>query len=443
MFICKIALRQKSKNKIQNMKGLSKILSVLVIGTLFSCDNGNGTAEVKVENKDGRYFLTVNGDEFFVKGAGCENGNIDALAESGANSFRTWGTNRGQEVLDKAHQRGLKVILGLRMKPERQGFDYSDTAAVKKQFEFVKLEIEKFKKHPALLAWAIGNELNLFYKNPEVWNAVNQVAEYIHENDPNHPATTTLAGISKDVIDQIEKRAPALDFISIQMYGDIVNLQERIKEAGWEGPYMVTEWGATGHWEVPLTSWGAAIEQTSTEKAKAFAERYKIAIESDSIKCLGSYVFLWGQKQERTPTWYGMFTEQGEETETVGAMYKIWKGVPQANLSPSISEISLNGKSRYDNITVKPGSELHVNISSADPENDPLEYTFEIMHESTDLKEGGDHEEKPEVTFNVKQPENVLTTSAPVEEGPYRLFFYVRDGKNHCATANIPFMVKK
>jgi len=37
----------------------------------------------------------------------------------------------------------------------------------------------------------------------------------------------------------------------------------------------------------------------------------------DNKLCLGSYVFFWGQKQERTPTWYGMFLKSGEETAAI------------------------------------------------------------------------------------------------------------------------------
>jgi len=37
-------------------------------------------------------------------------------------------------------------------------------------------------------------------------------------------------------------------------------------------------------------------------------------------------VFSLGQKQERTPTWYGMFLSSGEATETVDVMEYIWTG---------------------------------------------------------------------------------------------------------------------
>ena len=53
----------------------------------------------------------------------------------------------------------------------------------------------------------------------------------------------------------------------MQSYADIVNLPWELRESGWDGPYAVTEWGATGHWECGKTSWGAPIEDNSSVKA--------------------------------------------------------------------------------------------------------------------------------------------------------------------------------
>jgi hypothetical protein len=404
-------------------------------------------AKVELRQQDGKYRLYVDGKEFYVRGAGCEFGDIERLAVHGANSFRTWraenGQQSGQQVLDLAQKSGLKVLMCVEVARERHGFNYDDKDAVSRQFEDIKAQILKYKDHPALLGWILGNELNLQAKNPKVWDAVNDLAKFIHEADPNHPATTALAGISKGVVDEIKKRATSLDFLSVQSYGDIINLQKRLKDAQWEGPYMVTEWGATGHWEVASTQWKAPIEETSSQKAKVFAERYEKAIAADPLRCLGSYVFLWGQKQERTPTWYGMFTEQGEETEVVEVMHKIWTGRDPANHVPRVENVSLNGQSANQNIRLKTAVSLSAEIRSSDPDNDRLSYTFEIMPESTDLKTGGDFETKPPVIASVHSEKGSAQLKAPDKEGAYRLLFYVRDGKGNCGTANIPFFVEK
>ena len=44
------------------------------------------------------------------------------------------------------------------------------------------------------------------------------------------------------------------------------------------------------------------MEETSSQKAAVYQSRYEASVQQDKTQCLGTYVFLWGQKQERTPT---------------------------------------------------------------------------------------------------------------------------------------------
>lgn len=437
------------------MRAILLAISILVI---FACKD---KPETKVENtayedaptkvmvteNDGKFGLLVNGEPFYIKGAGLEFGDIPSLAKHNANSFRTWRTENGQrsakEVLDEAHEHGLKVTMGIEVARERHGFDYNEEEAVKAQLEDIRKQVEAIKDHPALMIWGIGNELNLHYTNPKVWDAVNEISEMIHSIDPNHLTTTSLAGVSQKEIDFIKEKCPDLDLLAVQMYGDLPNLPKLMNEFGWEGPYMVTEWGATGHWEVPTTSWGAPIEENTTVKAGKYLERYKGGIEADSLQCVGSYVFLWGNKQERTPTWYGIFLENGHETESVDVMHYIWNGEWPENRTPQIENYLLDGKSAYDNVTLDAGSNYTATVSINDFEGDPITYRWEILPESTDLKEGGDYEERPEAVEGLFKEEEggKLVFTAP-GEGAYRLFVYATDGQDHSASANIPFLVK-
>ncbi|WP_411031333.1 glycoside hydrolase family 2 TIM barrel-domain containing protein [Spongiimicrobium sp. 3-5] len=405
-----------------------------------------GPAKVEVRQEGDKYQLYVDNEPFYIKGAGLEFGDIKTLAMHNANSFRTWRTENGErsakEVLDEAHENGLMVSMGIEVGRERHGFDYDDPVAVANQLAEIKKQVVALKDHPALLIWGIGNELNLHYTNPKVWDAVNDISKMIHSLDPNHPTTTSLAGIEQQEITYIQERCTDLDILAVQMYGDLPDLPRLIEEFGWEGPYMVTEWGATGHWEVPQTSWGAPIEDNSTVKAANYLKRYKKGIEADSLQCIGSYVFLWGNKQERTPTWYGIFLEDGQETESVDVMHYVWNGEWPSNRTPAIKTFVLDGKVPQDNIYLVAGKEYNATIEIMDYENDTLTFTWEIMAESTDLKHGGDEEKRPDAIAGaiVSQQDNSVTVRAP-DNGAYRLFVYVNDGQNHSATANIPFMV--
>ena len=406
-----------------------------------------GPAKVELKSKNGKYGLIVNGEPFYIKGAGLEFGNIKALASHKGNSFRTWrtenGKRSGKEVLDEAFENGLMVTMGIEVARERHGFDYNDSIAVQQQLERIRKEVTELKDHPALMIWGIGNELNLRYTNPKVWDAVNEISEMIHDIDPNHLTTTSLAGISEREVNLIKEKCPDLDLLSVQMYGDLPNLPKLIKDFGWEGAYMVTEWGATGHWEVPKTTWGAPIEDNSTVKAANYLRRYQGGIEADSLQCIGSYVFLWGNKQERTPTWYGIFLEDGSETESVDVMHYIWNGEWPENRTPQIESYTLDGKVALDNVLLSEGDTYEAEVGIHDFENDPISYRWEILPESTDLGDGGDYESKPEAVSldQVEQEGGRLVFRAPAK-GVYRLFVYADDGNGHAATANIPFKVE-
>ncbi|MDZ7743166.1 MAG: glycoside hydrolase family 2 TIM barrel-domain containing protein [Bacteroidota bacterium] len=443
-------MNQKSKNIVWF------ILVLAIFGLAFIEYKGTGNlssevVKVSIKQESDAYKLYCNNKEFFIKGAGLEFGNIESLAEHGGNSFRTWRTENGKqsgiEVLNKAHENGLMVCMGLEVGKERHGFDYNDEKAVKEQLEYLTAEVKKYKDHPALLMWGIGNELNLAATNPAVWDAVNDIAIMIHEIDKNHPVTTMLAGAGKEDVKNVMERCPDLDLLSFQIYGDIMNLPRYIEESAWDGPYIITEWGATGHWEVARTEWDRPIEQTSHEKAMAYKKRYEKVIEANPDQCLGSYVFLWGQKQERTPTWYGIFLETGEETEAVDVMHYVWNKRWPENKVPILDSLRLNGLSAYDNVYLEKGQQATAKAFITEPDDDPLQYRWVIMREvkRDHMSFGGDHEKNPEKVkeFSGDQIDAILAFEAPEKEGEYRLFVYGSDGNGNAATANIPFYVKK
>lgn len=426
-------------------------VSLAVIALTTGCNTTNpktGAVKAELKKENGAFQLYVDGKPFSIKGAGLEGGNIEALASHGGNAIRTWRTDdqfmTGQEKLDNAHAHGLMVCMGLEIGRERHGFDYNDEAAVAKQKEYARQEVLKYRDHPALMAWGIGNELNLHYTNPKVWDAVNDIAAMIHELDPNHLTTTMFAGAGKQEVEYVMTRCPEIDFLSFQIYGDIMNLPKYIAESGWEGAYIVSEWGATGHWEVGKTEWGSPIEQTSHEKAAAYLERYQKVIEANPEQCIGSFVFLWGQKQERTPTWYGMFLESGENTESVDVMQYVWTGTWPANRSPQLKSFTLNQRSAYDNIYLTKGETFAAQTTVEDPDGDTLQYLWEIIPEVPEhlQSDGGDFEQRQETVFKQQSDQAEISIQAPIKEGAYRLFIYARDGHNNAATANIPFYVK-
>ena len=429
------------------MKYLAAI-TLLFLMTACSPDPDNAGSPMKVEiaKTDSGYQLLRGGKPYVIRGAGMGRDDIARFAEHGGNSIRTWSTaNEYQDtraLLDEAHAHGVTVALGLSMKAERHGFDYDDPDAVAAQLAGIRDEVLKYKDHPAVLFWLVGNELNHSYTNPAVWDAVNDVATMIHELDPNHPVTTPISGFKPDVIAEIRSRAPEIDFISFQLYGSLFGLPDRVAETGFDGPFMVTEWGTIGYWEMEKTSWGTPVELTSSEKADIFLRADREVFARLQGQLIGTYAFLWGQKQERTPTWFGLLTEAGEATEAIDALHSIWTGTWPDNRTPRVKSIRLDGRSYKESVVLEAGKSYDAVFDVVDDDGDPLTYHWEVKPESESQKSGGDREERlPNLDGLLSDPaarETTITVSSP---GKYRLFAYAYDGQDHAAHANIPFLV--
>jgi hypothetical protein len=408
-----------------------------------------GPVKVEIRLGNGAFQLYRGGRPYFIRGAvywGDPAGKfpLKEIASRGGNSVRSGGDF--QRLLDEAHRLDMTVTAGLPMAMESvHHFDYDNARAVREQCERNKAIVLALKDHPALLIWAIGNELEVGYKNRKVWDAVNQVARMIHQLDPNHPAMTVIGdgGVQSGAIREIRARCPDLDLLGINYYAEVEKVSELVRAEGWEKPYVLTEWGPSGDWQVARTAWGASIEETSSEKAAHFVQRYHSVILKDAGRCLGSYAFAWQWRHERTPTWYGMFLESGERTESVGALQYLWSGRWPANRAPRVDRPRIDGKEATDNVYFKPGSTHTAAIHAEDPESGPLSFTWQIMPEVARAGYAGmgERRSQPMPELITSAAGDRLTFAAPPASGPYRVFVFVRDGRGNAATANIPFYV--
>jgi hypothetical protein len=423
--------------KDMRLAGITVLASVLVsTATLFA-----QPLKVEIRKVDDRFQLYRNGEPYYVNGAGGFS-HFDKLKEYGGNSIRMWTSDGADKVLDQAQQLGLTVTVGLYLTPVHYGMNYSDPVALKEQKERVRKEVMKYKDHPALLMWGVGNEVGLIKYDKAMFLALQDIAKMIHEIDPNHPTTTMLAGAPVKQIRMIKRHCPDIDLISINAFKEVPWIYEKIHRAGWKKPYMVSEFGPTGYWETTTTSWGAFIEETSSQKAKACAYRYQ-AIK-DQKHCVGCYLFLWGHKQERTNTLFSLILESGHETETLDAMEEMWKGKSHTNLAPIVIKATIDNKTGSDNIRLKLDKNYTATVTVKDPENEELTYYWELLHETAEKRLGASEVKPDWVPDRVKENNKpIIQFQAPGKPGAYRLFVYAYDNHNHVATANIPFLVEK
>lgn len=427
-------------------------LFLLILSLLFAaaCNKNNTntkgidkTQGVYVVKKNQQYQLIRNGEPYFIEGAGGFT-HFGKLKAFGGNSIRVWDTKDAGRILDQAHELGLTVCLGIWMTREKEGFDYDDKAAVKEQFTHIKREVLKYKDHPALLMWNVGNEMNAGATNMRMWDAVNQVAEMIHEVDPYHPTSTTVMNVPLREVDIIRKRCPAIDILSVNTYGGVTSIPKKVRQSGWDGPYIVSEYGAMGYWESPKTAWEEPYEQTSSQKASFIRNKYEDFIMGDSSLCMGSYVFLWGQKQEKTHTWFSLFSEKGEKTEAVDVLHYLWQGKWPANRAPMVLEIQLDKKNDILKTQVEANSLHTASVTLYDPEGDSLRYHWEMLTE-VEVNDGAvDRIRKPDPVEGVILASDgpSVQWKAPAAPGSYRLFVQVSDGNDNIATANFPLKVE-
>ncbi len=394
-----------------------------------------GASQVSVRGSD----ILVDGRPFVPNGAAGET-RLPELKALGANVVRTYGQEPG-EILDAAQRAGLKVIVGFWMGHPRLGFDYRNRQAVEAQLESLRHMVERYRNHPALLMWGVGNEVEVELPPAEaqatVWPAIEEAARLVKTLDPSHPTLAVVAELGTDKARQIKELAPSIDVLGVNGYGDgLLTSATRARMQGWTGPVVLTEMGALGHWEAAKTSWGARMEPTSSQKADLM-RRYLTAANHAGI---GTIVFLWGQKQEVTPTWYSLLLPTGEWTETVEVMADQWDGNPPGgdNHAPRILSFRLDGPA----VLPRNGTTV-ARVATTDPDGDPLKVEWQVMAESTAPGLGGDPQPvPPSFPDAVHEPQPNAARIGPLPPGAYRVFVTVRDGRGAAATANLPIYVR-
>ncbi|WP_342646373.1 glycoside hydrolase family 2 TIM barrel-domain containing protein [Mucilaginibacter sp. CSA2-8R] len=405
-----------------------------------------GTVYIKSEH--GTYRFYRNGKPFFVKGASGFT-NLKALSNAGGNTIRVWDTAHIDAILDSAQAYHMAVVVGLPM-PDNKNMDdfYNDETKVAAHYKNLKTTVNRYKHHPALLSWCIGNELAFPYKPNynRFYTAFNQVVDMIHHDDPNHPVTTTIINFQRKNIACIKFRT-AIDFISLNIFGDIKHLKHNLKDFEWlwKGPFLVTEWGIDGPWYTNnQTAWGSFIENSTFKKAEQYQAIYQNQMPLSNPRFLGSLVFYWGQKQEYTPTWFGLFDKAGRSSQTVNTMNYLWTGKKTAAKAPPLKCILLNFLGSQDNILLAGNTTAQGQVYLYGTDTANITYQWQLFPEN--YHQVNDIYSQKEVapilhSFVTASTGKQVTFRAPKKEGPYRLYVYAYNKQNYFAACNIPFYV--
>lgn len=341
---------------------------------------GGGSAQpepggaVRVSGTQGNWRLTVGGQPFTVKGLTWGPSMADAprympdLKSMGVNTVRTWGTDASSKpLLDAAAAQGLKVVNGFWLQPGGGPgaggcVNYVTDTTYKNNMltEFAKW-VDTYKSHPATLMWNVGNEsvlgLQNCYGGAELEaqrNAyttfVNDVAKKIHSIDPDHPVTSTDAWTG--AWPYYKRNAPDLDLYSMNSYGNLCKVRQDWIDGGYDKPYIITEGGPAGEWEVPDDVNGIPDEPTDVQKADGYTTGWNCVTGHQGV-ALGATLFHYGLEHDFGGVWFNLVPD-GLKRLSYYAVKKAYTGSTAGDNTPPV----------ITNMTVSPASAAPAGVSS-------------------------------------------------------------------------------
>ncbi len=416
---------------------ITKLFFLLLTCAAWAFAPSAAQADVRISGHD----ILVDGKAFVVRGAAGTR-QLAVLAGLGANTIRTYGAEEA-DVLDRAQAAGLKVILGFWLEHPRRGVDYRDEKFVAAQLARLEQFVRQHRNHPALLMWGLGNEVESeLADDSQIWPGIERAARLVKQLDPAHPTLAVLAEAGNNKVAKLKSQAPSIDVLGVNSYGEgLLSLPERVRQQGWNKPWIVTELGPRGQWQAARTPWGAFIEPGSGEKA-ALLRRYLPRMLPPQAN--GQIAFFWGQKQEVTPTWHSLLLPDNSWTETAEAMAASWGGhTPGRNRAPRITRFEFSHRPGQPWASWPRSQIARAILAVSDPDKDPITLHWAVMAESTDLRVAGDAEAVPPSYPNALFGAGTDGVSIQgLHPGAYRLFLEVRDGRGAVATANLPFRVE-
>lgn len=424
-----------------------------IVSTIISAGARNGSAW-KISRMNDRWVMTRDESPFYLKGvAAWEPEKLEVFAALGGNCIRASANRTG---LNRAAKLGVKILVNLPTRGERDGLDWDDLHAIAKQKEEMIGIVRTLKHHPAVLMWSVGNELdwkpapdgNRPPTHPDLWKHLDDLVRAIKEVDPIHPVTVctgmeTKPELLESKLAWIQKDCPSIDVLGITAFHNIPIVAETVR-THWGKPYFFAEWSATPPWRALRTAWEAPLEPTSSMKASFVGDCYRKTILPDDT-CIGAFLFFWGERHERTHTWFGLIRD-GMRTESLDVMQRVWTGSWPDNRAPGVLGLSLSGYSKHEDIRLAPGILQEAQVHCFDPDSDDLEISWHIRADinaifGTYAGEGEPHPE-PIPGLISHQAEKRVRFLTPTEPGAYRLYVQVTDGHDNVGYANVPFLVE-
>ncbi|MEV7196973.1 discoidin domain-containing protein [Streptomyces sp. NPDC093510] len=397
---------------------------------------------VEVTGSQGDWQLSVNGSPYQIKGLTWGPSAADAdkympdVKSMGVNTIRTWGTDASSKpLLDSAAAHGVKVIAGFWLQPgggpgSGGCVDYLTDTAYKNQMleEFPKW-VQTYKDHPGVLMWNVGNESVLGLQNcyngtelerqRDAYTAfVNDVAKRIHSVDPDHPVTSTDAWTG--AWPYYKKNAPDLDLYAVNSYNAVCDIKSAWEQGGYTKPYIVTESGPAGEWEVPDDANGAPEEPTDLAKAAGYTKAWDCVTGHKGV-ALGATMFHYGTEYDFGGIWFNLLPA-GQKRLSYYALKKAYGAdTSRDNTPPVISAMTVEG----DASKVPAGGSLTLTTKTTDPDGDTLSH--EVLGNSMYI----DKDKNLTPLRFTHEGSGRLKVTAPDRTGVWKIYVKVTDGRGN------------
>ncbi|MFC8624605.1 discoidin domain-containing protein [Streptomyces anulatus] len=406
---------------------------------------------VKVTGSQGAWQLTVNGAPYTVKGLTWGPSVADAgqympdVKSMGVNTIRTWGTDATTEpLLDTAAANGIKVIAGFWLQPgggpgSGGCVNYLTDTAYKNDMlaEFPKW-VETYKDHEGVLMWNVGNESVLGLQNCYSGDAleqqrdayttfVNEIAKKIHAVDPNHPVTSTDAWTG--AWPYYEKNAPDLDLYAVNSYDAVCDIRDTWENGGYDKPYIVTEGGPAGEWEVPDDANGVPDEPGDVAKAEGYQRAWDCVDGHEGV-ALGATLFHYGTEYDFGGVWFNLLPAGQKRLSYYAVKEAFGADTSGDNTPPVISGMAVDNAS-----AVQAGKPFTFRASVSDPDGDAL--THQVLVNSKYIDNGG---QLTEAAFT-DRGDGTFEVTAPDKLGVWKVYLKSTDGKGNVGIETKSFKV--
>ncbi|MFJ2920233.1 discoidin domain-containing protein [Streptomyces sp. NPDC087307] len=393
---------------------------------------------VRVSGTQGNWQLTVDDRPYTVKGLTWGPSIADApkylpdVKSMGVNTIRTWGTDGSTEpLLDSAAAQGIRVINGFWLQPgggpgSGGCVDYVTDTTYKNSMltEFARW-VEEYKNHPATLMWNVGNEsvlgLQNCYSGTELENQrnaytgfVNDVARKIHGIDPDHPVTSTDAWTG--AWPYYKRNAPDLDLYSMNSYGSLCKVRQDWIDGDYNKPYIITETGPAGEWEVPDDANGVPDEPTDVQKAEGYTKAWNCITGHQGV-ALGATMFHYGTEHDFGGVWFNLLPD-GLRRLSYYAVKKAYTGSTSGDNTPPV----ISGMTVSSAGAIPAGGEFIVRADIRDPDGDRVTPKIYL---SGNYANG----DKRLVEANWRAAgDGTFTVTAPEKLGVWKVYIQAEDG---------------